>query len=117
MQGLKVVSQYLIYKFVMSLTTSYYINTLTIEKDLVIHAKFWYKVLVLYIMLTNSPPTDDSSIIRVVTVMNTKWVTATVHKSGLRPSTLHIVQKKGSSSLAKVGTRLGDGTLGDKYAE
>ena len=43
MQGLKVVSQYLIYKFVMSLTTSNYTNTLTMENDLVIHAKFWYE--------------------------------------------------------------------------
>ena len=54
--------------------------------------------------------TDDSSIFRVCTVMNTKWVTATVHKSGLSPSTGHIVQKNGSSSPTKESTRPGNCT-------
>ena len=58
--------------------------------------------------------TDDSSVFRVVTVMNTKRVTATVHKFGLLPSTDHIVQKNGSSSLAKVCTPLGNCTCWDK---
>ena len=58
--------------------------------------------------------TDDSSVFRVVTVMNTKWITATVHKFGLLPSTDHIVQKNGSSSLAKVGTRPGNCTCWDE---
>ena len=58
--------------------------------------------------------TGDSSIFKVRTVMNTKWVTRTVHKSGLSPSTAHLVQEDGSSSPAKVGTGPGNCTCGDK---
>ena len=58
--------------------------------------------------------TDDSSISRVATVMNTKRVSATIHKFGFLPSTDHIVQKNGSSSLAKVCTPLGNCTCWDK---
>ena len=61
--------------------------------------------------------TCDSSIIRVVTVMNAKWVTVTVHQSGLSPTAVHIIQKNGSSSLAKVGPRLGNCTYEDKFTE
>ena len=54
--------------------------------------------------------TGHSSIFRVGTVMNAKWVTGTVHKSCLIPSTPQLVQKNGSSSLAEVGTRPGNCT-------
>ena len=69
------------------------------------------------IMLTKSLTTGDSSIFRVDTVMNTKAATATVHKSSLSPSTGHIVQKNGSSSLAKERTRPGNCTCGNKFIE
>ena len=59
-------------------------------------------------MLTKKLPTCDSSIFMVTTIMNTKWVAGTVHKSGLIPSTGNLVQKNGSCSLAKVGTRPGN---------
>ena len=49
--------------------------------------------------------------------MNAKWVTATAHKSGLSPTAGNVVQNNGSSSLAKVGPKSGNGTLGDKYTE
>ena len=59
--------------------------------------------------------TGDSSIFNVGTVMNAKWVARTVHQSGLIPSAGHLVQKNGSSSLAKVGTGRGNRTCGDKF--
>ena len=68
-------------------------------------------------MLTKQWPTGDPSIFRVRAIMNAKWVTATVHKSGLSPSTGYLVQKNGSSSLAKVGTGPGNCTCGDKFSE
>ena len=61
--------------------------------------------------------TSDSSIFWVGTVMNTKWVTATVHKSGLSPSTGYLVQKNGSCTSAKVGTGPGNCTCEDKFRE
>ena len=59
----------------------------------------------------------DSSIFRVGTVVNAKWVTATVHKSRLIPSTPQLVQKNGSSSPAKVSAMPGNCTCGDKFNE
>ena len=59
--------------------------------------------------------TGDSSIFKVRTVVNTKCVTGTVHKSELSPSTAHLIQKNSSSSLAKEGTGPGNSTCGDKF--
>ena len=59
--------------------------------------------------------TGDSSIFKMRTVMNAKWITGTVHKSGLSPSTANLVQKNGSSSTAKVGKWSGNCTCGDKF--
>ena len=61
--------------------------------------------------------TGDSSIFRVGTVMNAKWVTRTVHQSGLSPTALHIVKKNGSSSLTKVGKGPSNCTCAEKYIE
>ena len=60
--------------------------------------------------------TGDSSIFRVGTVMNAKWVAATVHKSGLIPSTGHLVQKNGSCSPTKVSSRPSNCICGDNFA-
>ena len=68
--------------------------------------------------------TGDSSIFRVDTVMNAKWITRTVHKSGFSASTLHIVKKNGSSSLTKEGkgpsncacAEKGGNILSEKYS-
>ena len=58
--------------------------------------------------------TGDSSIFKMRTVMNTKWVARTIHQSGLSPSTAHLIQKNGSSSTAKVGKWSGNCTCGEK---
>ena len=47
--------------------------------------------------------TGDSSIFRVGAVMYTKWIRGAVYKSCFSPSTFHLVQEDGSSSLAKEG--------------
>ena len=60
--------------------------------------------------------TGNSSILKVRTVMDAKWVTGTVHKSELSPSAGYLVQKNGSSSLTKEGTGPGNCTCGDKIA-
>ena len=54
----------------------------------------------------------DPSIFKVGTVVITKWVTGTVHKSGLSSSTGYLVQKNGSSSPAKESTESGNCTCG-----
>ena len=59
--------------------------------------------------------TGDSSIFKMRTVMNTNWVTGTVHKSGLSPRTANLVQKNGSCSLTEVSTGPGNCTCGDKF--
>ena len=59
----------------------------------------------------------DSTIFRVGTVVNAKWVARTVHKSGLSPSTPQLVQKNGSSSPTKVSTRAGNCTCEERFIE
>ena len=61
-----------------------------------------------YIPLTISAP--NPSIFRVDTVMNANWIGRTVNKSSFTASAAHIVQKDGSSSLAKECTLNGNST-------
>ena len=60
--------------------------------------------------------TSDTSIFKVCTVMNSKWVARAVYKSGFPTTAIYIVQKDGTSSLTKLCKWNSSCSCGPKFA-